>query len=418
MDEPLPHCELRVDEADLQVLGEAEAQQRVALVGVDGLCSQGNDAHSSPLAHAVEHATAFGSGAAAPGSSSRPRRPARGSGRTRSRGTGQLAPRTLSPGLRPEPSKTPSAASRWPRASSVRHAWRRRSPKHSSVRPSSNGSRDQAHSSSVRLKRRLNVARREHGAGPLDRGCGVGAAEQATGAGRVPAAHERIGEVGRPADGATAGLGVVAADSLHLLEPRDRGVEAPESQLEQPERLSGERLHRPVGRRDRKAQGIGGVPAAILFVSHPGLDHGQARQPAANLVVELRPASAAKRFDRGVVRGGPVAEPELELGQGAERRRERRGARRVASPGPAVISNSSIRTAGSCDQTPGAPACGVPGGTVATPRGRGRPFRPLLLGVCVGCRRGRHAGRACPTRLPWRAGSPRRSGCRRPSGRC
>ncbi len=45
----------RIDEARVQVLGKAKAQQRVALAGAQRGRAEGHDAHSLPVGHAVEH---------------------------------------------------------------------------------------------------------------------------------------------------------------------------------------------------------------------------------------------------------------------------------------------------------------------------------------------------------------------------
>ena len=140
----------------------------------------------------------------------------------------------------------------------------------------------------------------------------------------IAPAYERVSEVGRPADGVSASLGTRAADSLDRLESLDRGVDAPEPQLEQAERFSRKGLQRPVGCHLGQEHRLACVTPAVLFTSHAGLDHRHASQPAADLVVELPSASGAECFDRRRVRGRPVAEPELELGQGAERGRQRR----------------------------------------------------------------------------------------------
>ena len=105
----------------------------------------------------------------------------------------------------------------------------------------------------------------------------------------------------------------------------DSGVEAPEAELEEAERLTRERLHRPVLELGGEPERLAGVGSAFALPAHARLDQGEPREAAQHLGAERTRARAAQGLAGRVVRRRPVAEPELELGERPQRRGERRG---------------------------------------------------------------------------------------------
>ena len=131
----------------------------------------------------------------------------------------------------------------------------------------------------------------------------------------VAASHPRIRQIGCPAERAAA------AHPAHRLEPLDSGVEAPEAELEEAERLTRQGLHRPVLELGGEPDRLAGVGPAFVLPAHARFDQREPREAAQHLGAERTRARAAQGLAGHVVRRRPVAEPELELGERAERGR-------------------------------------------------------------------------------------------------
>jgi hypothetical protein len=117
---------------------------------------------------------------------------------------------------------------------------------------------------------------------------------------------------------------VLGADPGDMLEALDRGVDPPEPELEEANRLARQRLDRLAAVMSAQLDRLCGMAATVARSTQTGFDGGQPREARHDLDAEAGRLGGTERLESGGMSGRPVAKAVLELCQLGESARKRR----------------------------------------------------------------------------------------------